>query len=64
MVSLSRGVLLVLRWYSVCILVCSAGVPGNVQLFRHCSGVFRCSDGVPCFAVRCFGVPGFVVCPV
>ena len=29
----------VLRWYSVGILGCSARVPGNVQLFRHCSGV-------------------------
>ena len=48
---------LVSRWYSVGILGCSAGVPGNVQLFRHCSGVFRCSAGVPCS-----GVPGFIVC--
>ena len=49
---------LVSRWYSVGILGCSAGVPGNVQLFRHCSGVFRCSAGVPCS-----GVPGFIVYP-
>ena len=35
MVLLFCGVLLVLRWYSVGILECSAGVPlGNVQLFR------------------------------
>ena len=38
-----RGIPLVLRWCSVGILECSAGVPGNVQLFRHCSRVFRCS---------------------
>ena len=46
-----------LRWYSVGILECSAGVPGNVQLFRHCS------TGVPCSPVPCSGVPGFIVCP-
>ena len=33
------------------------GVPGNVKLFRHCSGEFRYSAGVPCS-----GVPGFTVC--
>ena len=47
----SWGVPLVLRWYSVGILGCSAGVPGNVQLFRHCSGV-----------LCCFSVPSFIVC--
>ena len=41
---------------------CSAGVPGNVQLFRHCSGVFRCSAGVPYSVVPCSGIPGFIVC--
>ena len=50
MVSLFQGVPLVLR--SVGIPGCSAGV----LLFRHCSGVFRCSAGVPCS-----GVPGFIV---
>ena len=53
----SGGVPLVLRRYSVDILGCSAGVPVNVKLFRHCSGEFRCSAGVPCA-----GVPGFIVC--
>ena len=53
----SGGVPLVLLWYSFGILGCSAGVPGNVQLFRHFSGVFRSSAGVPCS-----GVPGFIVC--
>ena len=30
---------------------------GGVPLFRHSSGVFCCSAGVPCS-----GVPGFIVC--
>ena len=55
----SGGVPLVLRWYSFGVLGCSAGVPGNVQLFRHFSGVFHSSAGVPCSAV-----PGFIVCLV
>ena len=38
---------------------CSAGVPGNVQLFRHSSGVFCCSAGVPHSVVPSSGVPGF-----
>ena len=54
----STGVPLVLHWYSVGIMGCFAGVLGNVLLFRHCSGVFRFSDGVPCS-----GVPGFIVRP-
>ena len=58
----SGGVPLVLRWYSVDILGCSAGVPGNVQLFSHCSGVFRCSAGVPCSVLSCSGDPDFIVC--
>ena len=62
MVQLFRGVPLALRWYSVGILDCSAGVPGSVQLFLHCSGVFRCYAGVPYSAVPCSGVPGFIVC--
>ena len=51
-----------LSWYSVGILGCSTSVPGNVQLFRRCSRVFRCSAGVPCSIVPCSGVPGFIVC--
>ena len=47
MAPLFRGVPLVLRW--------RPGVWG-VTLFRHCSGVFHCSAGVPCS-----GVPGFIV---
>ena len=43
MVPLFRGVPLMLRWYSVGILGCFAGAPGNVKLFR----------GVPLFR-RCF----------
>ena len=39
----------------------STGVLGNVQLFCHCSGVFRCSVGVPCLFVPCSSVPGFIV---
>ena len=62
MVSLFRGVPLVLRWYSVDILEYSSGVPGNVQLFCHCSRAFHCSAGVPCSVVPCSGVPGFIVC--
>ena len=42
--------------YFVDILGCSAGVPGNVKLLRHCSGVLRFSAGVPCS-----GVPVFLV---
>ena len=61
MVPLFRAVPLVLRWYSVGILGCFAGVPGNVQLFRQCSGVLRCSPGVPCSVVLCSGVSGFIV---
>ena len=56
----SGGVTLVLRGYSVGILGSSAGVPGNVRLLRHCSGVFRCSVGVPCSAVPCSGFPSFI----
>ena len=63
MVSLFRGVPLVLRWYSADILEYSAGVPGNFQFFRHCSRAFHCSAGVPCSIVLCSGVPGFIVCP-
>ena len=40
MVPLFRGVPLVLCWYSVGILERSAGVSGNIQLFRHFSGCF------------------------
>ena len=36
---------------------------GYVQLFRHCSGIFRCSAGVLCLFAQCSGVPGFIVCP-
>ena len=63
MVPLLRGVLLVLRWYSVGIMECSAGFPGNVQLLCHCSGVFRSSAGFPSSLVPCSSVPGFIVCP-
>ena len=62
-VPLFRGVPLVLRWYSVGIMKCPACVLGNVQLFRHCSGVFRCSAGVLCLFALCSRVPGFIVCP-
>ena len=55
----STGVTLVFR----CIMKFSACVLGNVQLFRHCSGVFRCSAGVLCLFALCSGVPGFIVCP-
>ena len=55
-------VLEVFLWCYVGILGCSTGVPGNVQLFRHCSGVFRCSAGVPSSVVPCSSVPGFIVC--
>ena len=57
------GVPLVLRWYSIGILGYSAGVPVNVQLFHHYSGVFYCSAGVPCSVVPCSGVPCFTVSP-
>ena len=55
----STGVTLVFR----CIMKFSACVLGNVQLFRHCSGVFRCSAGVLCLFALCSRVPGFIVCP-
>ena len=51
----SGGVPLVLHWYSIGILGCSAGVLGNIQLFHHCSA------GVPCSAALCSGIPGFIV---
>ena len=41
---------------------CSAGVPCNVQLFRRCSGVSRCSADVSYSVVPCSGVPGFIAC--
>ena len=62
-VPLFRGVPLVLRWYSVGIMKCSACVLGNVQLFPHCSWVFCCSAGVLCLFTLCSGVPGFIACP-
>ena len=62
-VPLFRDVPLVLRWYSVGIMKCPACVLGNVQLFRHCSGVFRCSAGVLCLFALCSRAPGFIVCP-
>ena len=58
----SGGVPLVLPWYSVGIMECSAGLLGNVQLLRHCSGVFRCSIGVLRSVFPCSGVPGFKIC--
>ena len=59
----SAGAPLVLRRYSVDILGCSAGVHENVQLFRPCSGFFRCSAGVPCSVVPCSSTPGYyIVC--
>ena len=51
----SSTVPLVLRWCSVGFLECSAGVSGNVQLFRW-------SAGVSCSLVSCSGVLGFIVC--
>ena len=58
------GVPLVLRWYAISILGFSAGLPGDVQLFRHSSGMFHFFAGVPCFVVPCSGVPGFIVCRI
>ena len=49
----SSTVPLVLRWCSVGFLECSAGVSGNVQLFRW-------SAGVSCSLVSCSGVLGFI----
>ena len=51
----SSTVPLVLRWCSVGFLECSAGVSGNVQLFRWSAGVW-------CSLVSCSGVLGFIVC--
>ena len=51
----------VIRWCYVGVLLVFRGVPlvfWGVPLFSHCSGVFRCSAGVPCS-----GVPGFIVSP-
>ena len=49
----------VFHWFYVGISLVFWGVPGNFQLFRHCSGVFRCSAGV-----LCSGVAGFIVPPL
>ena len=58
------GVPYLLHLYSVDVLGCFAGVPGNIQLFRHYSGVFCCSTSVPCSVVPCSSVPGFIVDPI
>ena len=52
----------VFRWCYIGAPLVFRGFPllfGSILLFRHYSGVFRCSAGVPCS-----GVPGFIVCLV
>ena len=58
-VSLFRGVPLVLRWCSG--VFCCSGLYQDVLLFRWFYVVY-CSIGVPYFIVLCSGIPGFIVC--